>query len=62
METFMRVARRKCAAVGAAVGLALALAACSSSGSTTSSANSSEPYAGTTITYETYTATPEFTY
>jgi ABC-type glycerol-3-phosphate transport system substrate-binding protein len=50
--------------VGAAVGLALALAACSSSGSSSStkSGNSSEPYAGQTITYETYTATPEFTY
>ena len=60
----MRVARRKYAAVGAAVGLALALAACSSSSSSTatSSASSSKPYAGTTITYETYTATPEFTY
>ncbi len=60
----MRVARRKYAAVGAAVGLALALAACSSSGSSSStkSGNSSEPYAGQTITYETYTATPEFTY
>lgn len=61
----MRVARRKYAAVGAAVGLALALAACSSSsssGGSTSSGNSSQPYAGTTITYETYTATPEFTY
>jgi len=63
----MRVARRKYAAVGAAFGLALALAACSSSssgssGSSTSSGNSSKPYAGTTITYETYTATPEFDY
>jgi ABC-type glycerol-3-phosphate transport system substrate-binding protein len=65
METFMGVARRKYAAVGAAFGLALALAACSSSsssGSSTSSGNSSKPYAGTTITYETYTATPEFDY
>jgi ABC-type glycerol-3-phosphate transport system substrate-binding protein len=61
----MRVARRrKYAAVGAAVGLALTLAACSSSGSSSAakSGNSSEPYAGQTITYETYTATPEFTY
>ena len=59
----MRVARRKSVAVGAAVGLALTLAACSSSGSTAAkSGNSSEPYAGQTITYETYTATPEFTY
>jgi multiple sugar transport system substrate-binding protein len=61
----MRVARRrKYAAVGAAVGLALTLAACSSSGSSSAakSGNSAEPYAGQTITYETYTATPEFTY
>ncbi len=58
----MRVARRKYVAVGAAVGLALTLAACSSSGSTAKSGSSSEPYAGQTITYETYTATPEFTY
>jgi multiple sugar transport system substrate-binding protein len=64
METFMRVARRKYAALGAAVGLALTLAACSSSGSSSAakSGSSSEPYAGQTITYETYTATPEFTY
>src|ERR1700733_7594080 len=64
METFMRVARRKYAAVGAALGLALTLAACSSSGSSSAakSGNSAEPYAGQTITYETYTATPEFTY
>jgi multiple sugar transport system substrate-binding protein len=61
----MRVARRKkYAAVGAALGLALTLAACSSSGSSSAakSGNSAEPYAGQTITYETYTATPEFTY
>src|SRR5580693_5000535 len=59
---FMRLARRKYAAVGAAVGLALGLAACSSSGGSSTPANSSEPFAGTTITYETYTATPEFDY
>ena len=60
----MRVARRKYAAVGAALGLALTLVACSSSGSSSAakSGNSAEPYAGQTITYETYTATPEFTY
>jgi ABC-type glycerol-3-phosphate transport system substrate-binding protein len=60
----MRVARQRCAVVGAAtVGIALVLAACSSSGGTSAtSAKSSEPYAGQTITYETYTATPEFTY
>src|ERR1700677_1311702 len=64
METLMRVARQRCAVVGAAtVGIALVLAACSSSGGTSAtSAKSSEPYAGQTITYETYTATPEFTY
>ncbi len=63
METLMRVAKRKYAVVGATVGLALVLAACSSSGGTsTTSAGSSKPFAGQTITYETYTATPEFDY
>jgi multiple sugar transport system substrate-binding protein len=62
METLMRVANRKYAVVGATVGLALVAAACSSGGTSTSSSNSSKPYAGQTITYETYTATPEFTY
>lgn len=56
----MRVARRQYAVVGAAVGLALLVGACGSSSS--GSANSSKPYAGQTITYETITATPEFDY
>jgi multiple sugar transport system substrate-binding protein len=47
--------------VGAAVGLALVVGACGSS-SGSGNASSSKPYAGQTITYETYTATPEFDY
>jgi ABC-type glycerol-3-phosphate transport system substrate-binding protein len=61
METLMRKTN-KFGVVGAAIGLALALAACGSSGTSANSANSSKPFAGTTITYETLTATPEFDY
>lgn len=57
--------RRGVAAVGTTVILTLALGACSSSNDSsgsTSAGSSDKPYAGTTITYETITATPEFEY
>jgi multiple sugar transport system substrate-binding protein len=67
MEVAMdrRIKRRHLATAALAAGTVL-LAACSSSSSSSSSssagASSSKPYAGQTITLETYSAVPEFDY
>jgi ABC-type glycerol-3-phosphate transport system substrate-binding protein len=52
--------KRKQIAATAIVASALLVAACGSSGGSSSKANSSQPYAGQTITIEAYAAVPEF--
>jgi ABC-type glycerol-3-phosphate transport system substrate-binding protein len=52
--------RRRYAAVAVLATGAVLLAGCSSSGSSSASASGSKPYAGQSLTVETYTAVPEF--
>src|SRR5437588_11198210 len=52
--------RRRYAAVAVLATGAILLAGCSSSGSSSASTSGSKPYAGQSLTVETYTAVPEF--